>query len=155
MTSIPPTVSSPPPAPRPVPTYTRTAPANPKMGTTEETYPGSRVYYYAFGGAPKPDWSGIQDVNSRLLSDLCFRSLDPVAGQKSTLHRIKGLEKPYDRTQKLSDFQRNISEHLTKYGLDTIGFLPDPKDSSKVQSVVTYPQDSPEIWKNPSPEVKV
>ena len=117
---------------------TRSAPANPKMGTTEETYPGSGVYYYAFGGAPEPDWTGIEDPSTRLLSDLCYRSLDPVSGQKSTLHRIKGMKKQYDRSQKLSDFQKNVSEHLIKFGMDTIGFLPDPKDSTKVQSVVTY-----------------
>jgi hypothetical protein len=116
----------------------QTVPSNPRMGTTEETFPGSGVYYYAFGGAPKADWSGIEDPSTRLLSDLCFRSLDPVAGQKSTLYRIKGLSKPFDRSQKLSDFQKRVSDHLIKYGLDTIGFLPDPKDSTKVQSVVTY-----------------
>lgn len=128
----------PPPASTGTTGTARAAPVNPKMGTTEETYPGSGVYYYAFGGAPKPDWTGIEDPSSRLLSDLCFRSLDPVSGQKSTLHRIKGLKKQYDRSQKLSDFQKNISEHLVKFGMDTIGFLPDPKDSTKVQSVVTY-----------------
>jgi hypothetical protein len=116
----------------------KAVPPDPLMGTTEETSPGSEVYYYAFGGAPKSDWSGIEDLDSRLLSDLCFRALDPVAGQKSTHYRIKGLTKQFDRTMKLSDFQKNVSEHLIKYGLDTIGFLPDPKDSSKVQSVVTY-----------------
>ena len=116
----------------------RAVPSNPRMGTTEETFPGSGVYYYAFGGAPKADWSGIEDTNTHLLSDLCFRSLDPVAGQKSTLYRIKGLDKTYDRTQKLSDFQKRVSDHLIKYGLDTIGYLPDPKDPTKVQSVVTF-----------------
>ena len=113
-------------------------PLGPLMGTTEESYPGSNVFYYAFGGEPKPDWSGIKDPSSRLMSDLCYRHLDPVSGQKSTHYRIKGLSKPYDRTQKLSDFQKSIQEHLVKYGLDTIGYLPDPKDSSKAQSTVIY-----------------
>jgi hypothetical protein len=84
----------------------KAVPPDPLMGTTEETFPGSEVYYYAFGGAPKSDWSGIEDLDSHLLSDLCFRALDPVAGQKSTHYRIKGLEKQFDRTMKLSDFQK-------------------------------------------------
>jgi hypothetical protein len=113
-------------------------PKDPRMGSTEETYVGSNVFYYAFGGAPLPDWSGIKDPSSRLLSDLCYRSLDPVSGQKSTLYRTKGLSKPYDRSQKLSDFQKKVWDHLVNYGLDTIGYLQDPKDPTKVQSVVQY-----------------
>jgi hypothetical protein len=113
-------------------------PASPLMGTTEETYTGSNSFYYAFGGEPKPDWSGIKDLSSRLLSDLCFRSLDPVSGQKSTHYRTKGLAKLYERGQKLSEFQKHIWEHLTKYGLDTVAYLPDPKNPLKVQSVITH-----------------
>ena len=45
-------------------------PADPIMGTTEETYPGSSSYYYAFGGEPKGDWSGIKDLKSRMISDM-------------------------------------------------------------------------------------
>jgi hypothetical protein len=39
------------------------------MGTTEETYPGSNVFYYAFGGQPKTDWSGLDPSSERLLAD--------------------------------------------------------------------------------------
>ena len=113
-------------------------PSCPLMGTTEETYTGSNSFYYAFGGEPKPDWTGIKDLSSRLLSDLCFRSLDPVSGQKSTHYRIKGLTKLYERGQKLSEFQKHVWEHLTKYGLDTVAYLPDPKNPLKVQSVITH-----------------
>jgi hypothetical protein len=111
---------------------------DPLMGTTEETFPGSGVYYYVFGGAPKSDWSGIKNPDTQVLSDLCYLSLDPVSGQKSTHYRIKGLEKPFDRSQKLSDFQKNVSEHLIKYGLDNVRYLPDPKNSFKVQLVVNF-----------------
>ena len=70
-------------------------PPNPTMGTCEETYPGSGSYYYVFGGKPKADWSGIEDLSSRTMSDLCFRSLDPVAGQKSSHYRTKPLSTKY------------------------------------------------------------
>jgi hypothetical protein len=113
-------------------------PLDPLMETTEEIFPGSGVYYYTFGRAPKSDWLGIENPDTRVLSDLCYWSLDPVSCQKSMHYRIKSLEKLFDRSQKLSDFHKNVSEHLVKYGLDTVGYLPDPKNSSKVQSVVNY-----------------
>ena len=113
-------------------------PNNPKMGTTEETYNGSGDYYYAFGGEPLPDWSGIKDLNTRLLSDLCFRSVDPVSGQKSSVLRTKGLPTKYQRKDKLATFQKQVWTHLKKHGLDTIGYLQDPNDSTCCLSVVTH-----------------
>jgi hypothetical protein len=113
-------------------------PADPLMGSTEETYANSNVYYYAFGGKPKVDWSGLEHKPDRLLSDLCFRSLDPIAGQKSAVVRTKGLSERYEKSNKLTDFQKSVWNHMLKFGLDTIGYLPDPKDNTKVQSVVTH-----------------
>ena len=76
------------------------------MGTTEETYNGSNTYYYAFGGRPLADWSDIEDVNDRLLTDLCSRPLDPVSGQKGSKIRSTGLKFKYDhKKQSISDFQ--------------------------------------------------
>jgi hypothetical protein len=93
----------------------RAQPKDPTMGSTKETYAGSNVFYYAFGGEPLPDWSGINDPNSRLLSDLCDHLLDPVSGQKSTLCRTKGLSKTYDQSQKLLDFPKKVWDHLVNY----------------------------------------
>ena len=90
------------------------------MGTTEETYPGSGVYYYAFGGVPKSDWSGIKDPNARLVSDMCCRPTDQVSGQKGTIARQKGLEVKYSQGVKLSDFQKKVLDHLKDFGLDTV-----------------------------------
>lgn len=118
----------------------RSRPSDPLMGTTEETYAGSNVFYYAFGGVPKPDWSGLDASSERLLADTCFRSLDPVSGQKSGKYRTSGLEldEKYKKGMKLSEFQKVVWDHLVKYGLDTIGYLPDPRDPTKVHSVVTH-----------------
>ena len=58
-------------------------PRNPIMDTYEETYIGSNSFYLVFGRKPKVDWSGIEDLSSRSMSDLCFRSLDPAIGQKT------------------------------------------------------------------------
>ena len=111
-------------------------PPDPIMGTCIETYKGSKSYHLLFGGKPKADWSGIEDPDSRTSSDLQFRSLDPVAGQKSTVYRQKGLSKKFDPKQNLNDFADSVWDHLTKYGLDTVSYLPDPRDRSKALCVV-------------------
>ena len=113
-------------------------PSNPKMGTTEETYSGSGDFYYAFGGEPLPDWTAIKDPTQRLLSDLCFRPVDPVAGQKSSVIRTTGLKHPFSRKDKLTIFQKQIWNHLRKHGLDTVAYLQDPNDKSACLSVVTH-----------------
>ena len=130
-TSPTPTRSIAPPPPKP-------RPSDPLMGTTEETYSGSGVFYYAFGGAPKYDWSGIEKLNERVVNDLCYRSLDPVSGQKSATYRTRGMEKGYERSDKLSEFQKKVWTHLKMYGLDTITYLPDPKDPNGVQTCVLF-----------------
>ena len=117
---------------------TRNRPADPLMGSTEETYANSNTFYYAFGGKPRHDWSGLENRYDRLLSDLCFRSLDPIAGQKSAVLRTKGLTERFEKSHKLTDFQKSIWNHMEKYGLDTITYLPDPKNNLEVQSVVTH-----------------
>ena len=115
-----------------------TRPPNPIMGTCEETYKGSKSYYLVFGGMPRADWSGIADLDSRSMSDLCFRSLDPVAGQKSTHFRIKPLSNKLDARDNITDFQENAYDHLLKYGLDTISYLPDPRNpTTNVLCVIT------------------
>ena len=102
-------------------------PPAPHLGTVEETYAGSGTYYFAFGGAPKRDLSGIADPMARLLSEPCYRSLDPVAGQKTAHYRTKALPKRFDSSMKLSDFQAKVMEHLKDHGLDTLSYLPDPR----------------------------
>ena len=114
-----------------------TKPKNPLMGTCQETYPYSGSFYFAFGGQPLADWTGIKDLNSRSMSDLCFRSLDPVAGQKSAHYRTKGLSTKFNNKSSLTDFQTEVWEHLEKYGLDTISYLPDPKNISESLCTVT------------------
>ena len=91
-------LQSTPPVPPPPRTPTQSTPIlsvppplDPKMGTTEETYSQSGEFYYAFGGEPLPDWSNLAHPTDRLINDLCFRPIDPVSGQKSSIYRTKGL----------------------------------------------------------------
>ena len=115
---------------------TSAPPPKPKMGSCEETYPGSGVFYYVFGGELSRYWQSIKDPSKRSFSDLCFRSLDPVSGQKSTRLRTKGISKKYDSRKSLTEFQSLVWDHLVKYGLDTMSYLPDPKDDNLMLSVI-------------------
>ena len=72
------------------------------------------------------------------LYDLSARSLDPVSGQKSAMYRTKGTSVKFTEKHRLSDFQKSIERHLREQGLDTISYLQDPHDSTKVLSVVTH-----------------
>ena len=116
---------------------TTAKPPSPKMGTCEETYAGSGSYYYVFGGEPNRYWTKIKNPDKRILTDHCFRPLDPVSGQKSSRYRTKGLTKKFGTKQSLTEFQQTVWEHLLKFGLDTITYLPDPKSSTLMLSVVT------------------
>ena len=113
-------------------------PADPLMGSTEETYSGSGSYYYAFGGKPKFDWSGLDPTSNRIMTDLSLRPLDPVTGQKSSIYRRAGLSKKFAQAHNLSTFQKKVWDHLVKYGLDTMAYLPDPSELKTVLPVVTH-----------------
>ena len=127
---VPPTpIFVPPPPPR--------KPNDPLMGTCEETFKGSGSFYYVFGGKPKADWTGIQDLDQRSMSDLCFRSLDPVTGQKGVHHRTKPLSPKFGMKNSLAEFQADVWDHLVKFGLDTVSYLPDPRNINRVLCVVT------------------
>ena len=112
-------------------------PTKPIMGDVEETYKGSNVFYYSFGGVPKADWTD-REKSSAPVTDLCYRPIDPVAGQKGSIYRSKGLERKLSKKSKLSEFQREVMEHLVRYGLDTVSYLPDPKNDAKVFNVVSH-----------------
>ena len=111
-------------------------PPDPIMGKCLETWSGSGDYYYTFGGKPLADWSDIDPNSSKAMSDNCLRALDPVSGQKHSRYRVKGLTKRYDSKHRLADFQDSIWEHLVNVGLDTVAYLNDPRDNSRVLNVI-------------------
>ena len=115
-----------------------TKPTNPKMGLAVETYKGSGSYYLSFGGIPKADWSGIAVGNDSIVSDLCYRSLDPGQSQKSVQYRTRPLRLKLAGKKNLKEFQEEVWKHLTKYGLDTLAYLPDPMDKTEVLNVVEH-----------------
>ena len=85
------------------------------MGNVEETYEGSNVFYLSFGGAPRSDWWGRASTSVTPMTDLCYRpSIGPVAGQKGSVYRSKGLQEKFKKGAKLSEFQREVVDHLIR-----------------------------------------
>ena len=113
------------------------APPNaPQMGTVEETYTGSGHFNYIFGGKPLHDWSGLDTADPRNPTDMCYRPLDRVSGQKGTIYRTKGATQLLTKTSKLSTFQEKLWLHMKEYGLDTVGYLNNPHTTNEMISVV-------------------
>jgi hypothetical protein len=111
-------------------------PNAPQMGIVEETYTGSGHYNFIFGGKPLYDWSGLDTTDPHTSSDMCYRPLDRVSGQKGTVYRTKGATQKLTRSIKLSTFQEHLWNHMKEYGLDTIGYLNNPHINNEMISVV-------------------
>jgi hypothetical protein len=60
----------------------------------------------------------------------------PGASQKSASFREKGLDVKFKKGDHLLDFIENATQYFTRTGLDTITYLPDPDDDTKMISVV-------------------
>ena len=110
---------------------TKYSPAKPVMGgilKTSEDTPWT-------GGTPKPNWAGL--VNPVGPKTAC--QLRPQSGKSaiySYSERIKGLKEPLTSILGIDAFKRSVSQHLTRYGMDTIAYLPDPHDPSKCIHII-------------------
>ena len=83
------------------------------MGTVHETYAGvTHITMLLEASQNQIGASGLEMPSDRLLAPLCFRPLDPVSGQKGSIHHTtKGLEIKFKKGSKLSQFQREIIDH--------------------------------------------
>jgi hypothetical protein len=88
------------------------------------------------GGKPKSDWSGIEDDPQTYASPNQLRPVSANAAQKSYNHRNTGPTDKYKRGDDLADFQTLVWDHLKDTGLDTVAYLRDPSDPSRMLSVV-------------------
>ena len=90
------------------------------------------------GGEPKPDWSGLANPNPKAIRPNQYRA-NSISGQaKSQVYRVAGLEDKFSRTSDLQTFERKVMKHLIQHGLDTITYLVDPTDKTKVVSVIEH-----------------
>ena len=107
------------------------------------------------GGMPKSDWSGLdpsflQDESTspnqlRPVLDPNFlqestspNQLRPVhvaAAQEGYNHCCTGMSTPFKPADNLIAFQNSVWDPLVNTGMDTIAYIPDPTDKTKVSNV--------------------
>ena len=89
------------------------------------------------GGKPKADWSGLVDQHT--VDSTSPNQLRPVyvsAALKGYNYRRTGLKNTFKPTNDLIAFQNSVWSHLTDSGMDSIAYLNDPLDATKMTNVV-------------------
>jgi hypothetical protein len=91
------------------------------------------------GGRPLYDWSGLDSTwVTKSKSPNQLRPTSSSGAQKSYNYRQKGLNTSFDRGSDLSVFQTALLKKLQDTGLDTITYMPHPKDPKDMVSVLQY-----------------
>ena len=67
-----------------------------------------------------------------------YRSTSIGTAQKSHTYRTQGLSTLFTIDSDLSVFEQKVLEHLEKYGMDAIAYVPDPLDSTKMTCCVSH-----------------
>jgi hypothetical protein len=91
------------------------------------------------GGRSLYDWSGLDSMwvmKSKSLNQLHPTSLS--GAQKSYNYCQKGLKTSFDCGSDLSVFQTALLKKLQDTGLDTITYMPHPKDPKDMVSILQY-----------------
>ena len=88
------------------------------------------------GGKPKYDWTGLEHPLDDNTSPNQLRPVYASAAQKGYNHRRTGLSTQFTPSSDLAVFQTAIWNHLVDTGMDTIAYLQDPEDSTKMTNVV-------------------
>lgn len=133
----------------PAPTGPNVAPSGPTPTPTDDYKPAKPImgdlvqvsttdYCPWTGGRPKHDWSGLSDEAPKTpKSTFQMRPVSPGSSQKSTTYREIGLDPKFKLTDNLRSFIDNVDLHLTRRGMDSIAYLPDPNDPMSMISTVT------------------
>ena len=111
-------------------------PTKPLMGDVVELDPDHPVAWT--GGVPKVDWTGLEDpaTVSQQLVPTQYRPHSAKARAVTYQQRITGLTTQLTDVTQLLTFTRAVRTHLSVYGLDTIAYLPDPSDSSRMTNIL-------------------
>ncbi len=109
-------------------------PTTPKFGGVQET--GSQTWDVWTGGKPKADWSGLEDPTPAIIKATQFRPSSVTSQAKSHHYRVMGPDTKFTRDSELLNFQKKILKHLKLHGMDTVTYLEDPTDTSRVVSVI-------------------
>ena len=89
------------------------------------------------GGKPKADWTGLDPTApGESTSPNQLRPVYVSAAQKGYNHRRTGMTTLFKPADDLISFQNSVWDHLVVTGMDSIAYLPDPTDKTKVSNVV-------------------
>ena len=113
------------------------APIDPIMGKFIEQNPlGCNKWNARMGGKPNTTWTGLDEEQNVKSTPFHYRRPEMTDDVKGFKIRSTGLSTKFKQNDDLLQFQQHVWKHLTGHGLDTITYLRDPLDSSKVLSVV-------------------
>ena len=110
-------------------------PDKPTMGGLEQI--GQEHYATWTGGKPNTMWSALEDPNPPDIEPTQYRPTSVSSAAKQQHYRITGLITKFTKDSNLLTFQRDVTDHLNNYGMDTITYLPNPQDSSMMISILT------------------
>lgn len=117
-------------------------PTPPDPPKVEEPIMGSVVHegkeFIPFtGGKPTADWCGLESEISYWTSPNQARPVSLTAAQKLYNQRKAGLTTKFKRGSDLIHFKKAVWKHLEDTGMDTVLYVPDPVESTKMLSVIT------------------
>ena len=121
-------------------TQTTTSPGGmtqPTMGGSVKVSPTEESMWT--GGVPFCDWSGLDTSVPASTMNTSPNQLRPMHVGNSTKGynlRRTGLTEKFKRNGDLTEFSTDVFKHFRNYGMDTITYVPDPRDSNKMLSVV-------------------
>ena len=87
------------------------------------------------GGVPLADWSGLADPSKdKFRQSSQLRLLTDESGQEE---RSKGFDDKFEKDHDLFKFQRRLLERYKLRGLDSVTYLLDPSDDTKMINILT------------------
>jgi hypothetical protein len=110
-------------------------PTQPVMGGVQKQSDTSNMAWT--GGKPRVGWTELEDPNPSSIIATQIRSPSVSLETKALHHRTTGLEPKFTRESDLLTFQKKMMDHMIRYGMDTITYLPDPTDPKQVISVLS------------------
>ena len=129
---------TPPGTPAPIPAMASTAtytPTKPIMGGLQQQSDTTWIPWT--GGKPRADWTELEEPIPSVIGSNQYRTNSIGGSTKAEYYRTKGLEDKFSRKGDLLTLQLEVLDHLEKYGLDSIAYLPDPIDNAKMVCVIT------------------
>ena len=91
------------------------------------------------GGEPNRNWTGLAATAATEPKGATqFRENNTSYASKAKGYRTKGQSVLFERSSDLELFQSRVMEHLQRHGMDSITYVPDPADLTKMISSVTH-----------------